>query len=126
MMSRRLELVWEWISDTAGRTSEILAEQFALTFDRERFATAVSLGDRLAAVSWPRAGVMAGFVGAVVVGGVILARHDALRPHPPALPTDHEVQVGQDAIKSFMDGRPDFAVTPPQSPTHDRPEPESN
>lgn len=104
-MSRHRDVLG-MIGHSARRCWATFARLFVGRVDRERF---VGASTRLGAVSWPRAAVLAGLVAVILGGGLLWMQGGDARPHPPLLPSDHEVRVGQDAVGSFLEGRPEFA-----------------
>jgi hypothetical protein len=74
-----------------------------LLFDRDRFLSAGSWQERLAAVSWPRAAVVGGTAAAVAVAlgvGMWLLQPE-FRGRPPRLPTEQEWKANQDAGRAM-------------------------
>lgn len=95
----------------SGAAIRAAGEIFLQVVDRDRLRQSRSWRDRLAAVSWPRAGAVIGAASLVAGAAFVWLGQTRLEPHPPALPSEHEVRVGQEAIDNFMDGRPSFAVS---------------
>ncbi|MBA3999411.1 MAG: hypothetical protein C0461_02350 [Brevundimonas sp.] len=93
-----------------GAAARTARAPFLQVIDRDRFVQGGSWRDRLAAVSWPRAGALIGVASLAGVAAFVWLGQARPEPHPPALPSDHEVRVGQEAIETFMDGRPSFAA----------------
>lgn len=80
--------------------------QTQLVVDAERLRAARSWPDRLSAVSWPRAGVLAGGSAAIaLVVGIAISGSESsppeIRSHPPRLPSDTAWRASQAAERAM-------------------------
>ena len=96
--ARLLDGAVRWRRNSAAR----LAQEVRLTFDKARWAGAVTWRDRAAAVSWPRAGVMGGL--AVAIAGSLWLALDPFggQPVAPRLPTEQEWRASQAAAAAMQ------------------------
>lgn len=91
----------EWIrigTETAQRAAARVAGEARQLIDLPRWRTATDWSERFDAVSWKRAGVVAGVVGAVSVSVLAYAvtRRD---PYTPRLPGTEEIAIRAQAIE---------------------------
>ncbi|MNC48739.1 hypothetical protein D3C75_978720 [compost metagenome] len=75
--------------------------------DLQHWKSATSWHGRLAAVSWPRAGVIGGIAAALLGLGIYAATPKGLRAYPPPLPAEHVRELRQKQLEQFK-------TTPPQ------------
>lgn len=102
-----MELRKRAVAFTAGsvtllRTAKsYLSSQFIDLVDKERWRSGVSWRDRLHAVSWPRATVLAGLTAAAGMGIWLSLQPAGIEAHPPRLPTEEEWAANQAAGEAF-------------------------
>jgi hypothetical protein len=91
------------VNDKAIAAASCIRREAGLLFDRDRFLSAGSWQERLAAVSWLRAAVLGGTAAAVAVAlgvGMWLLQPE-FRGRPPRLPTEQEWKANQDAGRAM-------------------------
>lgn len=94
----RLVLVWAHLVTSGRTTFERLGSEIRRTVDLETWRSAPTLRDRLKAVSWPRAGVGAGALAAVVGGLLFAFLHDRPDAYPPPDPTARQIAARREAL----------------------------
>lgn len=114
--------VTDFIGSWSKRLGRQLLEQIRLTVDRERWAAATDWRARIAAVSWPRAGVGATLVAGAALSLWIGLQPTGLRAHPPRLPTEVEWRATQAAAAAMeSDLSPALAAANLSEGSGDRP-----
>lgn len=84
-----------------------LQRQIVGVVDLQHWKSATCWRDRLAAVSWPRAGVIGGISAAVLGLGIYAIIPKGLGAYPPPLPPEHVRDLRQKQLEQFKS-------TPPQ------------
>lgn len=95
-ISIRRTLVSQWTK--AGRWTR---DQSHAIIDLPRWAGAISVFDRAAAISWPRIAAISGFflLLGLGIGGIFGLYAD--RPRPGPLPSQKELEVRTEALEAF-------------------------
>lgn len=89
-----------------ARWGSRLRDEVAQVLDLDRWRTAVTTKERLAAISWPRAAIAAGGVAAISAGVLLLTADRG--PYPPPMPSAADFAFRVETAKSM---RPPDAVT---------------
>ncbi len=88
-----------WAGIKVGRDE--LIRQANLLVDRPRWASSLTWRDKVSAVSWPRASVVAGLSLLTVGSFVWILLPHGIQAHPPRLPTEQEWRANQSAAKAM-------------------------
>lgn len=104
----RLVLARGHLVERARTVIDRLVSEVRRTVDLETWRSAPTLRDRLKAVSWPRAGVGAGALVAVVGGLMFVFLYDRPDAYPPPEPTAREIALRHETLRTV-------SRTPPPS-----------
>lgn len=85
----------------ARRTVDRLVYEARRLVDRDKWATATTLRERMAAVSWPRASIVGAGLTVAVVGVWFIVQPHGVRAYAPPLPTEQQMQARIDAARAL-------------------------
>lgn len=105
-LARALSSRAKAVRDAGAGALNWAVSQLGRTLDRRAWAAATSWREYLAAVSWPRVGVVAGVAVVPVVAGWVVFVSTRPVAYPPPMPSEASIELYAKAVK---DRRP----TPP-------------
>jgi len=91
-------ILLENLRNRLGLAGERLKREIQSTVDLEAWQSAMTLHERLGAVSWPRAGIAAGAVGVLAAGLMVVVLYDRPDAYPPPDPTAAELSSRRNAL----------------------------